>query len=336
MLTPKENLLETLKKDGKPDRVVNQFDPFVLIMNDPVQAFTRGNRVKGKTTVDRWGTEIAWPEGQPAAMPHVNESNKVLPDVTKWQDYIKVPDLNAACSAPTLWAPALELAAAARRDNKLVLGFMGTGVFEQLHYLMGFEDTLANLLIEPEAMAELIDAVGNFRYQYLKLLVDNLKPDMILSHDDWGSKHSLFMSPPVWREMIKPQYTKIYGYAKEHGVKIMHHSDSFLEPIVEDMVDIGIDIWQGALPQNDIPKVQRQLGGRMALMGGIDAAIVDRIDSTEEEIRTETRRVLEAYCPNGNFIPCITYGGPGTIYPNGDKFISDEIMKYNKEFSDFR
>ena len=31
----------------------------------------------------------------------------------------------------------------------------------------------------------------------------------------------------------------------------------------------------------------------MALMGGIDAAIVDRADSTEDEIRAETRRVLK-------------------------------------------
>ena len=63
----------------------------------------------------------------------------------------------------------------------------------------------------------------------------------------------------------------------------------------------------------------------MALMGGIDAAIADRADSTEAEIRNETRRAVETYYPGGNFIPCITYGAPGTIYPSGDKFIDDEI-----------
>ena len=74
----------------------------------------------------------------------------------------------------------------------------------------------------------------------MKLLVDNLKPDIILSHDDWGSKNTLFMSPETWREMIKPQYAKIYGYAVDHGVMVMHHADSFMEPIVEDMVaDLG-------------------------------------------------------------------------------------------------
>jgi len=146
-----------------------------------------------------------------------------------------------------------------------------TAIGDNIRHL---EDTLSNLLEEPECMKELIAAISEYRFNYLKLLVDNLKPDAILSHDDWGSKRSMFMSPATWREIIKPYYFKMYNYAHDHGVLILHHADSFLEPIVEDMVELGIDIWQAILPQNDIPKIQKQLAGRMVLMGGIDAAIV--------------------------------------------------------------
>ena len=329
MLTPKQNLLETLKLDGKPDRLVNQFQPFSIIMNDPVQIFTRGNRKKGSTTKDLWGTEIVWPEAQFAAMPPITPSNKVLPDITRWRDYVKVPDLVSACSNSGLWEPAIKSALGVNREQYLVTGFMGTGVFEQLHYLMGFEDTLANMLMEPDAMWELIEVIGDFRYAYLKLLVDNLKPDVILSHDDWGSKTNLFMRPDTWRELIKPQYKKIYTYAKANGVLIMHHADSFLEPIVEDMVELGIDIWQGVLPQNDIRKIQNQLKGRMTLMGGIDAAIVDWPGATEETIRAEARRACREY-GSGGCIPSLTFGGPGSIFPDADRLISVEIEKFNR------
>ena len=118
---------------------------------------------------------------------------------------------------------------------------------------------------------------------------------------------------------------------KERGIIIMHHADSFMEPIVEDMVELGIDIWQGALPENDIPKLQKQLAGRMTLMGGLDASVVDRADSTEEEIRAEVRRACQAYGPGGHFIPCITYGAPGCLFKHVDPIINDEIDKYNKE-----
>ncbi len=330
MLTLKQNLLETLKRNGKADRLVNQYQPFVLIMTDPVYKFVRGNRIRGKTTKDVWGTEIAWPEDQHAAMPHITAENKVLKDITKYRE-LKVPDLAAAANDPGAWEESFRAAAAVDGDEKLVMGFMGTGVFEQLHFLMGFENTLMNMLEEPEAMLGFIDVVGEYRFTYMKLLVDNLKPDIILSHDDWGSKNSMFMSPEIWREMIKSQYVKIYGYAKEHGVIVMHHADSFMEPIVEDMVELGVDIWQGVLPQNDIVKLQNQLKGRMVLMGGIDAAIVDRKDSTEDEIRTEVRRACSTYGPGGGFIPCMTYGGPGTIFPHVDGIVSDEIDRYNQE-----
>lgn len=331
MLTAKQNVLETLKPDGKPDRLVNGFVPFVPIMSDPIYALLRGNRVKGKMTKDVWGTEIAWPEGQHAAMPHVTNENKVLKDITKWREILKIPDVAGAGKDPAKWETAKSAAAAAGQNDKLSMGFMGTGVFEQLHFLMGFEDTLMNFLIEPEAMHELVEMVGEFRLAYIKELVDKLKPDIILSHDDWGSKKSLFMSPEVWREFIKPQYVKIYGYAKAHGVMIMHHADSFLEPIVDDMVELGVDIWQGTLPQNDIVGLQKQLKGRMVLMGGVDAAIVDWPNTPEAVIRTEVRRACETYGPGGGFIPCLTYGGPGAIYPKVEETIIDEIDKYNKD-----
>ncbi|NMA25867.1 MAG: uroporphyrinogen decarboxylase (URO-D), partial [Clostridiales bacterium] len=311
--------------------LVNGFVPFVPIMSDPIYVLLRGNRVRGLTTKDAWGTEIAWPEDQHAAMPHVTNENKVLKDITKWRETLKTPDVEGAGKDPAKWETAKSAAAAARQNGKLVMGFMGTGVFEQLHFLMGFEDTLMNFLIEPEAMHELVEMIGEFRLAYIKELVDKLEPDIILSHDDWGSKKSLFISPETWREFIKPQYVKIYGYAKEHGVMIMHHADSFLEPIAEDMAELGIDIWQGTLPQNDIVKLQKLLKGRMVLMGGIDAAIVDCPGTPEAVIRAEVRRACETYGPGGGFIPCLTYGGPGAIYRDVEETITDEIEKYNRD-----
>ena len=174
MLTTKQNLLETLKKDGHPDRFVNEYDPFVPIMNEPLARYTRGNRVRGTTSKDRWGTTIVFPEDQFAAMPHVTVSDKVCPDVTEWRKYVKVPDLRANC---TDWTDALASAAAVDRNEYFVMGFMGTGIFEQLHFLMGFEDTLMNLLAEPDDMKELIEAVAEYRYTYAEMLVENLKPD---------------------------------------------------------------------------------------------------------------------------------------------------------------
>ncbi len=106
-------------------------------------------------------------------------------------------------------------------------------------------------------------------------------------------------------------------------------ADSFCEPIAEDMAEIGIDIWQGVLPTNDIAGLSRRLDGRMALMGGI-SSVIDREDSTEEEIRGEMRRVLSEYGQLKHFIPSYTYGGPGTLFPHVLPLIHEEIEAYNQ------
>ena len=139
------------------------------------------------------------------------------------------------------------------------------------------------------------------------------------------------MQPDVWRDIIKPAYVDSYNYLHDNGVIIIHHSDSFCEPILEDMIDLHIDVWQGALPQNDIAALLRQANGRITIQGGTDAAIIDRDDSTEEEIRAEVRRACMTYGVLGHFIPSITYGGPGAIHPQTDVIMDDEIEKCSAE-----
>ena len=328
MLTPKENVLETIKKDGKPECLANCFNAFKVIADDPVFRYVRGNRVRGTDSYDRWGTFISFPEDQPAAVPIVTEANQIIKDIEDWKKYVKVPDLRANCS--TGWEAAIANKAAIDQSKYLTMTVMGTGIFEQMHMLMTFEETLCNLLIYPDEIHELIEVITDYRLEYMKLIVENLHPDVILSHDDFGSQKSLFMAPDVWREFFKEPYRKLYDYLHANDVMVIHHADSFCETIAEDMAEIGVDIWQGVLPTNNIEAITKQLDGRMALMGGIDS-VIDQPDKTEEDIRAETRRVCNEYGKLPHFMPCYTYGGPGTIFPHVEPIIIDEIERYNKE-----
>ena len=137
MLTAKENLLETLKVDGKPDRLVKQYEGNVFFPPNPAAMYIRGNRHPGMEPMkDRFGTTILWPENQVAAMPHVTNDNKVISDITEWKDQLVMPDLEANCSDPALWEPFIKQAEEIRAKGDLVMAFMPTGVFERLHLLM--------------------------------------------------------------------------------------------------------------------------------------------------------------------------------------------------------
>lgn len=320
MLTAKENFLETLHH-GKPDAFVNEWEPFGSVF-DPLMGITLVAQ-PGKYIVDDWGVTIYWGEDEPGAMPYITNDNKAIPDVTEWRSVIKSPDIEQKLD----WTAAKAQADEIHAQGKLTMSLMATGVFETSHYLMGFEDTLMNFLMEPEAMEELLGYITDYKMKYAQILVENLHPDVVLFHDDWGSKTNLFVSPETWREFIKPCYEKIYGYFHEQGVIIMHHADSFCEQIVNDMVDIHMDIWEGTLPQNDIPKLQKETAGKLIYMGGLDAPVIDVKDYSEETIRKEVARACREYAPGGSFIPCLTYGGEGSIFPGVNDIIMDEIRK---------
>ncbi len=325
-MTPKQIFLEMLKPDGQPERQLKQYEALQLVLSHPVNKYLSATRIKGQASKDRWGTTILYPEGAPGATPHITPENKVCPDVTHWRDYVHAPDLIANCSEG--WEESARTAREAAGDQKLVCGFMGRGIFEQTHFLMGFEDTLTGFYEHPKEMHELIEYITEYRMQYVKMVIEGLHPDAIFHHDDWGTKAALFMKPEMWREFYKEPYRRFFGYIRDQGCVVIHHADSYLVPIIEDMVELGVQCWQGVLPENDIPALQKQLQGRMILMGGIGAAI-DTPDSTEEEIRTYVRDALNRYCPGGHYIPSITYGIAGTVFKHVDPFIDDEIDKYN-------
>ena len=332
MLSPKQNFLETLKRDGHPDRLVNQYEYGAFLRGDPINMAMHKPFYMGMDPQkDAFGTTFIWPDGYAASMPHVTDDNKVIPDITRWKEFLKLPQLAPIENDTEKWDAFRQTCESVDHENKLVMAYMPTGIFERLHFLMGFEDLFLAFYEEPEDLSDLIKAIADHRYRMFEMMIEKIHPDIILSHDDWGSKTSLFIKPELWREFIKPHYDRIYGMCHENNVIVVHHSDSFCEPIVEDMADCHIDVWQGVLPQNDIVMLQQKMNGRITLQGGLESAIADNAETSEEEVRRHVRETCELFGPGGHFIPGVTNGGPGCLVPGRYKMIEEEIDRYNIE-----
>ncbi len=324
-ITPRENYLRLIKNDNPQYLCHNEVFSDGIFMDPLLGAISR--RKPGCETKDAWGVTWSWLPGAPAANPHVTEENKVIKDITEWDKYLNVPWVS---KMDIDWTAANNKLASFDREKYLLMAFVPTGLFELSHCLMGFEDALMNYLLEPEAMGELLDVLMEFKLDYLKTLFDHVHPDMVHIHDDWGNKRSLFMAPETWRELLKPRWKKIYDYIHSREVIVQHHADCVCAPIVEDMAEIGIDIWQGIIPQNDIVAVQKRLNGSMALQGGIDGASFDFPDYDEQAVRAEVRRAFDEYVPNGWFVPAIPNGAPLT--PGINEIVIDEMNRYGEHF----
>ncbi|MBU4438128.1 MAG: uroporphyrinogen decarboxylase [Firmicutes bacterium] len=320
MLTKRQNLMETIK-GGKPDRFVNQYEFLELIREAPKEAFMTPIGTEAKNA---WGITIRWPEGQIGSFPVHDSGHKVLKDITKWRDYVKAPSVDYPAER---WTEAIAQANAVDRDEKFVTAFVTPGIFELTHYLMGMEDALMSYYEEPEAMHELIDYLTEYELRYAKHIIENLHPDALFHHDDWGSQISSFMSPETFKEFILPAYKKIYGFYKDNGVElIVHHSDSYGVNLVPFMIEMGIDIWQGVMNTNNIPELIKEYGGQISFMGGLHSGEIDFPDWTPEIVMEHVEKACNE-CGKIYFIPNLSQGAPISSFPGVYEATSEAIDK---------
>ena len=280
----------------------------------------------GKEHADSWGTIYLFPPGAPGPHPRVNASNAVIKDIEKWEEQLKVPSLKGLD-----WTLAEQVASSINRDEKFVCFMFGGGLFERSHHLMGMETALINYLEYPDEMAALLRVIADYKIEYIQMVAEHTHPDIIFYHDDWGSKQNLFLPPRVWRAIIKPLQKEISDVIHDCGMIYMHHADCICQPIVTDMVEIGVDIWQGVIAQNDIVEIQRITEGKLAMVGGIDGPKVDIENITEEQIRAEVRRAIDTYCPAGRFYPSIPNGICFREWNNS--IVMDELEKYGRQWA---
>ena len=111
----------------------------------------------------------------------------------------------------------------------------------------------------------------------------------------------------------------------------MHHSDSYCANLVPEMIEMGINVWQGCMHTNNVPELVKKYGKQITFMGEIDNKFVDFDGWTPEVCQKAALNAIESVGTKEGFIPCITQGGPGSVYPGTYMEISKAIDKYNIE-----
>lgn len=184
---------------------------------------------------------------------------------------------------------------------------------------------------EPEYMHELIAMLTDQELKRAEMIVDRLHPDAIFHHDDWGGQTSTFLSPDMFKEFFLNPYKKVYKFWKENGVDlIVHHSDSYAATFVPFMIEMGVDIWQGVMNTNDIPKLIEEYGEKITFMGGIDSGEIDFPEWTPDICAEHVENACKS-CGKKAFIPCQTQGGPYSSFPGVYEEISKQIDIQSKK-----
>ena len=292
--------------------------PFVI---DPLTAAEIAHTTE--EYVDWWGVPWRQKPDDPGAVPLNNAQNAIIKDIADWREYVKFPDLNRMDFEGTK-----KQLAEFDRENNLLIFPAYYGPFERIHTLMPFDECLMAVYDEPEAFSDLMGAIVDWRIAALAPILDEFHPDIMHCHDDWGTAMSLMMAPEVFRKVLKPHYERYYSFIKSKGVYVQHHNDGQGRGLENDLPDMHIDMWQGVLEANGINEMKANTGKSIVYMGGLDQFKLDNPSVSEEEIRMEVRRVIDAYGPGGCFLPC--YPSVMPVNVPGMFIAMDEMKRYGE------
>ena len=157
-------------------------------------------------------------------------------------------------------------------DTHAICGFLACSIFEAGWYLHGLEDTIMDMVENPDYIHALFDKVMEFPLRAGLRYIDE-GVDMIWLGDDVGMQYGMMMSPDTWREFLKPRLRKIISAykAKKPDILVAYHSCGNIMPIIDELIEIGIDVLNPIQPLSMDPAVvKREFGDKLSFWGAID------------------------------------------------------------------
>lgn len=190
-------------------------------------------------------------------------------------------------------------------DGKYILTGFFMLLFERMHALRGFENTLTDFYLEREKIELLADRIVEYDIAIINN-ISNRFPRAIhglFFSDDWGTERATFVSPAFWDEFFMPRYKKIFIAAKAAGWHIWMHSCGKVNGIIESLIDIGVDVLNLQQPRVlGVEAIGERFAGRVCFCTSCDIQHTLPFKG-KQEIISETKLLMDCWgTEKGGFI----------------------------------
>lgn len=211
------------------------------------------------------------------------------PDVDQPQSYAHLPEAVASLHARGIAA----------------IGQMDCSAFEMSWYLRGM-DSLYLDLIDGNGIADWLLDWFTHRAEVSVRHYVRSGVDIVWLGDDVGTQRGMMMAVPFWREHLKPRLARVIKAARDCQIEpfwVAYHSDGDIGPIIEDLIEIGVDILNPVQPecmpvQETISKYRDRLafwgmvGTQTTMPFGTTSDVRAAVDELRELARNGARIVL--------------------------------------------
>jgi len=182
---------------------------------------------------------------------------------------------------------------------------------------------------DPSVPKRLIDAYTDLA---VKIGVQAIEEgaDAVLMCVDYGYSRGTWMSPEFFRRFVKPALERQCNAFKNAGGFAILHSDGNISGILDDVVEAGIDAYQGIDVEAgmDLSAVKRRYGEELCLIGNVDPRVIDY--GSPEDLISEVKRCIEQAAYGGGYV--LSASANVSANKNADNFLlmCKAVRKYGR------
>lgn len=216
-----------------------------------------------------------------------------------------------------------------RGRDTVIMGQCHSGWHLAFQVRGGIDKLILDFYMHPAEAKRFVEKIAKTCLEYVKLMIDG-GVEVIFVTDDYADNHGPLINPKLFREFELQNLKRIIDYGKRKGVPIMKHSDGNLYPILDDMVNAGIAALHPVEPgAMDLKDVKERYGDRICLAGNVDCRYVLPF-GTEEEVRRDVRRCIDAAAEGGGFILTSSNSIHANCKVENVLYMVDEARKYGR------
>jgi len=185
--------------------------------------------------------------------------------------------------------------------------YSGT-LFECAWILRGMENLLADFHTNPEIATALLDRLMSTGTESARRLA-SAGIDILETGDDVGTQRGMMMSPKMWRQWLKPRLAAIIAAAKAEkpDLLVFYHSDGDIQPIIPELIEIGVDILNPVQPEcMDPASLKEQYGDRLSFWGTIGTQTTMPF-ATPAEVKQVIKERIETVGKDGGLLLAPTH-----------------------------
>jgi uroporphyrinogen decarboxylase len=336
-MNSKERVNTALRRSGIPDRVPVQFD----LCRPLLQEFSEKYHIPIKMSPSYYedlmyrtsandlrtamGSDcVIVGGGLPSGYIHpttadgciINEFGMKMRQGLYYMDVVQSPFAEISSPAevqafqfPDAYAPGRFVTAArdieTYKNDYFIIGDVELTMFEMAWHMVGLEKFMLDMASHVAYIEPLLDKAMEFSIGIAKQLA-GLGVDGLWFGDDFGAQNGMMISPKMWRTIFKPRFAEVFQEVRlvNPNLLVMYHCDGAISPILNDLIEIGLDVLnpvQPNVPGHEPQDLKTKFGDRLSFWGAIDQQYV-LPQGTANEIEQDVAEKIQILGANGGYM----------------------------------